>query len=136
MIIFLILLALIDSYSEVLRLIETKRWDYRVTYIKSWGMSWGNKWYKIFDSFHLLPGLSKNGLIICAISCAFSDSLFNISFFSQALNTIAQYVALIWGFWWVRNIGMHIIWMNKGYKICPIKSQRKIYTSPAHTIAP
>ena len=127
-IIIIIVLGLIDSYREDLELVETNRWKPWEIWIKPWGETWdNNRFKKIFNSFHLLPGLVFWGLLalpVCNI-LRFSDILFNISLLPQALNVIAHYFALGLIFWYVRNVGMHVFWRSGGYKeykyLLPIK---------------
>lgn len=113
-----ILVGLIDAYAEVLRLIETKRWDYRVTFIKSWGLDWWDKWYKIFDSFHLLPGLVKWGLPALGVSISWyiCTDIALIWVYPFWLTMLIHFLFFGYLFWYIRNIGMHIVWMKKDYR--------------------
>lgn len=97
MIYLLIILAILSAYREVQILIERGSWrkeDYRNIF---WYTDW-KSWLKNFDSFHV-----SNGLFVL------------VMFFAMSIDTITWYlVPLYWlGFFYVRNIGLHIIFKKK-----------------------
>lgn len=98
MIYLLIILALLSAYREVQILIDRGSWrkeDYRNVF---WKTDW-QTWKKNLDSFHV-----SGGLFVVVMS---------LSFYFIKLNSIWE-TPLIWlGFFYVRNIGMHIIFKKK-----------------------
>lgn len=97
MIYLLIILALLSAYREVQILIDRGSWrkeDYRNIF---WKTDWQSKW-KNLDSFHV-----SNGLFIL------------LMLYAMSIDSIIWYlVPVYWfGFFYVRNIGLHIIFKKK-----------------------
>src|SRR3989304_6536957 len=110
--IFLGLLGLISAYREIQILIETDRRNIIKTWISIWGLNWWNKWYKGFDSFHLSNGLFA--LIMC-ILIVYDFKGIDLNFLGD-FNSIALILIYWWFYFWIRNIGMHILFLRNKYK--------------------
>jgi len=97
MIYLLALLGILSAWEETAQLVQRGSWrreDYRYP---EWKTNYNSIW-KNFDSHHLNFGL-----------------LVLVMFFAMSVDTITWYlVPVYWiGFFYVRNIGMHIVFKKK-----------------------
>ena len=114
--IFLGLLGLISAYREIQILIETDRWNIIKTWISIWGLNWWDRWYKGFDSFHLPNGLFA--LVMCIMIIIHPpDYMFGLGCFLPDWLEQPLFILIYWWFYfWVRNIGMHILFLRGKYR--------------------
>ena len=110
--IFLGLLGLISAYREIQILIETDRWNIIKTWIPIWGLNWWDRWYKGFDSFHLPNGLFA--LVMC-ILIVYDFKGIDLNFLGD-FKGIALILIYWWFYFWIRNIGMHILFLRGKYR--------------------
>lgn len=113
-----ILLALLSAYEEVMQLIQRGSWHEGMTWLPIWNTDWDGFW-KLFDAHH-----SVYGVFVFALAVAMRLQVkylfkLKLNFFSDNLNywvTEILHIAIIWQcFFWFRNIGMHILFMNPEY---------------------
>lgn len=107
----IIILAILSAYREVGILIDRGSWHPEVTWLKFWDIEWTSIW-RVFDPHHFAYGLS---ILIFFLTISFQFT--NLSYpLIDWLNSIAVAVTYWFIFFYVRNIGMHIIFMTKEYK--------------------
>ena len=110
--IYLIIFIIALSYREVQNLIERGSWREYQYWIIIWGRDWYDKWYKNFDSFHVM-----NGIMILVLS-AFIEQYYKVI----DLNFLGDFkgIALIIIYWfaimYLRNVLLHVIFSRFGYK--------------------
>ncbi|MBK7381707.1 MAG: hypothetical protein IPJ03_22465 [Ignavibacteriales bacterium] len=107
----LIVLALLSAYREVGVLIDRGSWDKEVTWLKFWDVDWKSTW-RVFDPHHFSYGLS---ILIFFLTIAYQPVNLSYPLISW-LNSIAVAVTYWFIFFYVRNIGLHIIFMTNEYK--------------------
>ncbi len=116
----IILLGLLSAWEEINELYRDGSWDREMFYPFLFWDTNPNSKLKNFDSKHVSFGAFALVMCItilnCAEYCAFSAGLFSFISFSWILNTIAQIIALWWFFFYVRNIGMHILLRRKNFR--------------------
>ena len=112
-IILIVVLALLSSWEEINELYRDGSWKRDMFYpLLFWETNPNSKW-KNFDSKHVSFGAFV--LVMCII-LRFWEFPFNIFECSQTLNTIAQVIALWVFFFYIRNLGMHIILRRKSFR--------------------
>lgn len=103
-IIILIVLAILASYREVGDLIDRGSWNKEVTWLKFWEIEWQSIW-RVFDPHHF-----SFGVFILILSFVFAYLFFSGWY-------IILWTGILWlSFFYIRNIGMHIIFMADGYR--------------------
>lgn len=118
--IYIILLGLLSAWEEINELYRDGSWKRDMFYpFLFWGTNPNSKW-KNFDSKHVSFGLFA--LVLCILiamypnycqSCALAGLL------NQYLGGFAEYALILilwWFFFYVRNIGMHILLRRKNFR--------------------
>lgn len=105
-----ILLALLSAYEEVMQLIQRGSWHEGMTWLPIWETDWNSFW-KLFDTHHLVFGL-----FVLAFTVAIRIKPKNLFYWKNELITDLAHIGIYWwAFFWIRNIGMHILFMNYEY---------------------
>ena len=115
-IILIILLGLLSSWEEIQQLVQRGSWQRDMFYsFLFWETKWNSKW-KLFDSHHIAFG----AFILCTMSVlVFADLHKYIDFLSQYIGTwseLASVLILWWLFFYVRNLGLHILLRRKNFR--------------------
>jgi hypothetical protein len=121
-IILIIVLALLSSWEELQQLVQRGSWRKDMFYpFLFWETKWNSKW-KLFDSHHIAFGLFI--LVMCIIlridSYSPCDSItwltrgnFNLPpFLKISIDVILTW----WFFFYIRNLGLHIIFRRSYYR--------------------
>lgn len=108
-----ILMALLSSWEELQQLVQrgSKPKDNFYSFL-FWETAWDSKW-KLFDSHHVAFGafvLCTMVVLVLGDMPKYLEFLFAISI---GLRYLLQIVTLWWIFFWIRNIGMHILLRKK-----------------------
>ena len=115
-IILLILLGLLSSWEELQQLVQRGSWKKDMFYsFLFWETKWNSKW-KVFDSHHVAFG----AFILCLMSVlVFTDLHKYVDLLPTFLQRVDEYVLVLilwWVFFYVRNLGLHIIFRRKGLR--------------------
>lgn len=102
-----ILLALLSSYEEIMQLIQRGSWHIGMTWLPIWETAWDGTW-KLFDSHHFVFGLF---VLALAFVLRMKPKYF-FKFENQLLTDGLHIVLTWWAFFYIRNIGMHVLFMN------------------------
>jgi hypothetical protein len=101
-----------------MQLIQRGSWHIGMTWLPIWETSWDGTW-KLFDSHHFIFGLF---VLAFAFVLRMKPKYFfklQLRFFSDRWNyllTEGLHIVIVWQtFFWIRNIGMHILFMNPDY---------------------
>ena len=117
-IITFVMLALLSAYEEIMQLIQRGSWHIGMTWLPIWETAWDGKW-KLFDSHHFIFGL-----FVLAFACVLRMQpkyffKLQLRFFSDKWNTWiteGMHIVIVWwAFFWIRNIGMHVLFMRSEY---------------------
>lgn len=109
-IITFIILALLSSYEEIMQLIQRGSWHIGMTWLPVWETAWDGTW-KLFDAHHFIFGLF---VLAFAFTLRMKPKYF-FKFENQLLTDGLHIVLTWWAFFWIRNIGMHILFMNSEF---------------------
>lgn len=105
-----VLLALLSSYEEIMQLIERGSWHLGMTWLPIWNTQWDGFW-KLFDSHHFVFGL-----FVLAFATVLRMQPKDFFYWESRLITDAIHIGIYWwAFFYIRNLGMHIIFMNPEY---------------------
>jgi hypothetical protein len=114
--ILFILMGLLSAWEELQQLVQRGSWRKDMFYsFLFWKTKWNSKW-KLFDSHHIAFG----AFILCTMAVlVFGDLHKYVDLLPTFLGGFAE-VALILILWWIffyiRNLGLHIILRRKSYK--------------------
>ena len=115
-VILTILLGLLSSWEELQQLFQRGSWKKDMFYsFLFWETAWNSKW-KLFDSHHVAFG----AFILCLMSVLIFTDLHKYTLLlSQWIGGFAEYALVLilwWFFFYVRNLGLHIIFRRKGLR--------------------
>lgn len=109
-IILFIVLALLSSYEEIMQLIERGSWHKAMTWLPIWETDWDGTW-KLFDAHHFIFGA-----FVLAFAIVLRMKPKQFFYIKNKLLTDAAHIAIYWwAFFYIRNIGMHVLFMNPEY---------------------
>lgn len=109
-IILFVILALLSSYEEIMQLIQRGSWYIGMTWLPIWKTAWDGTW-RLFDSHHFIFGL-----FVLAFAFVLKMKPKYFFRFRNVLLTDGLHIVLTWwAFFYIRNIGMHILFMNPDY---------------------
>ena len=115
-IILLILLGLLSSWEELQQLVQRGSWKKDMFYsFLFWETRWNSKW-KLFDSHHVAFG----AFILCTMVVLIQGDLHKYTLLlSQYIGGFAEYALILilwWFFFYIRNIGLHILLRRKHFR--------------------
>jgi len=105
--ILFIILSLLSAYEETLQLIQRGDWAREVTWLPIWETAWDGTW-KLFDTHHLVFGLFA--LVMMILLTSERKNIFTLK--NKILTETAHILIYWWIFFWIRNLGMHVIFMK------------------------
>ena len=120
--IFLFVIIAILSYREIQILIDRGSWGKSVTYLKFWYIDWQSFW-KNLDSFHVSHGL----FVLVLMGFLVLENVVPVINWWQGWTMTAGNILLYWyGFFYVRNLFLHIIFMKEPdwFYIIPFYSKK------------
>jgi len=111
--IYIILLGLLSAWEEINELIRDRSWDRDMFYsFLFWDSNPNSRW-KNFDSKHFSFGLFALVLCIMITTCTSSVYFWLGSYIlSISISTIINW----WGFFYIRNLGMHILFRKNAFR--------------------
>lgn len=104
------LLALLSAYEEVQQLIQRGSWHDYMTWLPIWNTDWQGFW-KLLDSHHAVFGAF---VLVFAFVLRLQPKNF-FTWKSKFLTDTAHVVIIWYAFFYIRNLGMHIIFMNPDF---------------------
>lgn len=120
-IILVIVMALLSSWEELQQLVQRGSWKKDMFYsFLFWETKWDGKW-KLFDSHHVAFG----AFVLCTIMVLIQGDLHKFTLFlnlvqflqfSEILNKMILVALLWWFFFYIRNIGLHILLRRKHFR--------------------
>lgn len=101
------MLALLSAYEETMQLIERGSWHIYMTWLPIWNTAWDGFW-KLFDAHHFMFGV-----FVLALAIVLRMKPKNYFYLKNQIITDLSHILLYWWmFFYIRNIGMHILFMN------------------------
>ena len=110
--IWIILLGLIAGWRECQILCERGSWYYANFRNWFWFTNQADKKASNWDSFHVSNGLFALVLCISLATCTNEFFYWVSQFITDALHIIAYW----WFFFYIRNLGLHIIFRRKAFR--------------------
>ena len=111
-IILFVLLGLLSSWEEINQLVQRGSWQKDMFYsFLFWETKWNSKW-KLFDSHHLAFGLFAFVMCILLVTC--TNEFFY--WISQFVTDILHITAYWYFFFYIRNLGLHIIFRKNVFR--------------------